>query len=518
MAIESTGTKSRARLVIVGMIFVAVVINYLDRSNISITVPEMKKAFGFDNRQMGLVLSGFGWSYAAFQICGGWLADRIAPRFLYPAILILWSVCTGLLGTAGLVVGSSITALFLLRLAVGALEAPAYSINNQVTTAWFPDKERAGATGFYISGQFVGIAFLTPLLFWIQEAFDWRHVFYFTGGLGIFWGLVWLVVYRSPRKFRGANAAEIAQIEAGGAMVDLGHANAPKLPLIPTLAAIAFGLSLMVLVEGLIWFVIWAPTEPDRSLVGMVAILLAALVLLLVALVRFAIRKSGKYRGTPEAATGTFAKVLLAVVDVLEVFRWRKLWGIYIGQFSVTTAQWFFLTWFPTYLKEYRHFDYSQLGISVGLATSLPFVGAFLGVLFSGFVSDLILRSGASMGVARKTPIVTGLLLSSSIIGANFVTGPWAVIGFMTLAFFGNGMASIGWSLISSVTPRRLIGLTGGTFNGISNLSGIATPLIIGTLAANGNFAPGLVYVASVALIGACSYIFVIGKIEPVSS
>ena len=92
------------------------------------------------------------------------------------------------------------------------------------------------------------------------------------------------------------------------------------------------------------------------------------------------------------------------------------------------------------------------------------------------------------------------------------------VIAFMSLAFFGNGMASIGWSLISSVAPKRLIGLTGGTFNGISNLSGILTPIIIGTLAANGNFAPGLVYVSSVALIGACCYIFVIGKVERVGS
>ena len=66
------------------------------------------------------------------------------------------------------------------------------------------------------------------------------------------------------------------------------------------------------------------------------------------------------------------------------------------------------------------------------------------------------------------------------------------VIAFMCLAFFGNGMASIGWSLISHVAPRRLIGLTGGTFNCISNLSGISTPLVFGYLAQNGNFALGL--------------------------
>src|ERR1700749_4091894 len=115
MTAQQSGTRSHARFTIIGMIFIAVVINYLDRSNISITVPELKKTFGFDNSQMGFVLSGFGWSYAAFQIPGGWLADRIPPRFLYPPILILWSLCTALLGTAGIIVGSTVAVLFLLR-------------------------------------------------------------------------------------------------------------------------------------------------------------------------------------------------------------------------------------------------------------------------------------------------------------------------------------------------------------------------------------------------------------------
>jgi len=96
------------------------------------------------------------------------------------------------------------------------------------------------------------------------------------------------------------------------------------------------------------------------------------------------------------------------------------------------------------------------------------------------------------------------------------VQAPELVIAFMALAFFGNGMASIGWSLISHVAPRHLIGLTGGTFNFISNLSGIATPLIIAELAKNGNFAPGLTYIAVVAVLGALAYILIIGEIKRV--
>ena len=79
----------------------------------------------------------------------------------------------------------------------------------------------------------------------------------------------------------------------------------------------------------------------------------------------------------------------------------------------------------------------------------------------------------------------TGLLLSCSIIMANFVSAPWAVIGFMTLAFFGNGMASIGWSIISSVAPRRLIGLTGmDSDERLALMRSFAGPLAAGTSSA----------------------------------
>ena len=429
MTQNGSENPTRHRYVVMGMIFVCVVITYLDRSNISITAPAMRGELGIDTVHMGWILSAFGWTYAFCQMPGGWLVDRIRPRYFYPAVLVLWSVATAFLGLVG-----SFVALFALRLLIGALEAPSYMINNQVVTSWFPDRERAGAIGFYTSGQFIGLAFLQPLLVWLVAEHGWRTVFFTTGIGGMFWGLIWLIAYRTPRESQRANKAEIALIETGGGLVDLGSAEANK------------------------------------------------------------------------------QRRRLDLADLGTVFKYRKLWGVYIGQFTVTSCQWFFLTWFPTYLVEFRHLSIIKSGIYV----SLPFIAAFFGTQLAGFLSDRILRSGKSLGVARKTPIIFGLLLSSSIVGANFVDKPEWVIAFMALAFFGNGMASIGWSLISHVAPRHLIGLTGGTFNFISNISGITTPLIIGYLAQGGNFAPGLTYIATVAVIGALTYIFVIGKLERV--
>ncbi len=411
------------------MLFVSVVVTYLDRSNLSIAAPAMRAELSIDTVQMGWILSAFGWTYAFCQIPGGWLVDRIAPRFLYPAVLILWSVATVWMGLVG-----SVAALIAIRLAIGLLESPSYSINNQVVTSWFPDRERAGAIGFYTSGQFVGLAFLTPVLLILEESHGWRSVFYTTGVGGLLWGLFWLLTYRSPRESR-ANQAEIAHIEAGGALTELGSGGAARK-----------------------------------------------------------------------------AKTHASFADFLTVFKYRKLWGVYIGQFAVTSCQWFFLTWFPTYLIEFRHLSF----VKSGFYAAVPFLAAFLGVLCSGFLSDRMLRGGVSLGTARKAPIIGGLLLSSVIVGANFVDDPVLVVGFMALAFFGNGLASIGWVLISSLAPSRLIGLTGGTFNFISNLSGITTPLVIGYLAQGGNFAPGLTYIAVVAVIGALAYILMIGKLERV--
>jgi ACS family D-galactonate transporter-like MFS transporter len=407
------------------LLFVSVTINYLDRSNLSITAPAMRAALGFDTAQMGYVLSAFGWTYALCQIPGGWLVDRVAPRVLFAVLIVAWSLATIVLGFT-----ASVAGLMAVRMLVGALEAPSYPINNRVVTTWFPERERATAIGFYTSGQFVGLAFLTPVLVWIQTRFGWHMVFVATGAVGVVWGFVWYAVYRQPHEFARTNAGEIDLIRRGGGLVDL-----------------------------------------DRKQ-----------------------RERSSFSGT----------------DLARVLSSRKLWGVYFGQFALTSTLWFFLTWFPTYLVQARGMSF----VKAGVLASLPFLAAFVGVLCSGVLSDMMVRRGASLGTARKVPIVTGLLLSTSVVGANYVNEPALIIGFLALAFFGNGLASITWSLVSAIAPERLLGLTGGVFNFVGNLSGITVPIVIGYLARDYGFSAGLTYIAVLALLGALSYVFVVGRVE----
>ncbi len=134
-----------------------------------------------------------------------------------------------------------------------------------------------------------------------------------------------------------------------------------------------------------------------------------------------------------------------------------------------------------------------------------------------GVVNGLAVRRGASLSTARKTPIIGGLLLSTVMIGANFTDDPKLVVMFMTLAFFANGLASITWSLVSSVAPERLIGLSGGVFNFIGGLAFVTVPIAIGFLAKSDSSTPALTLIVILALMGALSYIFLVGKVERVS-
>jgi ACS family D-galactonate transporter-like MFS transporter len=191
----------------------------------------------------------------------------------------------------------------------------------------------------------------------------------------------------------------------------------------------------------------------------------------------------------------------------------RQILGASIGQFCGNSTLVFFLTWFPSYLATERGMDWIQSGF----AASLPYIGASVGVLFGGVVSDGIIRRTGSATLGRKGPIVAGLLLTSTMIFANFTASNALVVAIMSVAFFGQGMANLGWTLISDVAPKQLMGLTGGIFNLCANLAGIVTPLVIGfVLGATGSFYGALAYIAALGLIGAAAYVFILGEVRRV--
>jgi ACS family glucarate transporter-like MFS transporter len=191
----------------------------------------------------------------------------------------------------------------------------------------------------------------------------------------------------------------------------------------------------------------------------------------------------------------------------------RMLLGIYLGQYCITTLTWFFLTWFPIYLVKDRGMSILQ----VGFVAALPALCGLAGGIGGGAFSDWLLRRGRSLTVARKTPIISGLILSVSMVACNYVESPVIVVVIMSLAFFGKGVAALGWAVIADASPRQITGLSGGLFNMFGNVAGITTPIAIGyILKGTGSFNGALVFVSAHAVLAIVSYLFIVGEIKRV--
>ena len=176
----------------------------------------------------------------------------------------------------------------------------------------------------------------------------------------------------------------------------------------------------------------------------------------------------------------------------------RSLWGLYIGQFGIVSTQWFFLTWFPTYLVQIAASGFHAVWPSD--LDSVLF--AFLGVLAGGFCSDWMLRRGMSLTIARKAPDHLRPAALNDDYWCQLCDNLTWLMAFFSSAFFGSGCASITWSLVATMAPAHLIGLTGGVFNFFGNLAAIAIPIAVGALVRGSDFTRPLIFVAATALTG----------------
>lgn len=415
---------SKVRFGILALISAGTFINYLDRAVLGVAAPALTKELGLSAAVMGVVFSAFSWTYAAAQIPGGVLLDQFGTRVIYFLSVSLWSAFTLLQGFV-----SGVISLMSCRLGLGIAEAPCFPANSRVLGAWFPQHERARANSVYAVAQYFGLAFMSPLLFWIVSQFGWRSLFILAGVAGLLFSLAWIKTYVEPHESRRVNRLELDYIKAGGG---LGQQQ-----------------------KGT--------------------------------------RSSWRNMG--------------------QLIRKRQILGASIGQFAGNSTLVFFLTWFPSYLATERHMEW----LKVGIFAVMPYMAACVGVLLGGWLSDRLLKRTGNANVGRKLPIIAGLLLASTIVGANYVDSNTAVVAIMSVAFFGQGLVNLGWTLITDVAPKQLIGLTGGLFNLCANLAGIVTPIVVGVIVdRTGSFVGALAFISALALLGVVAYVFILGDVRRV--
>jgi len=421
-ATASDEKRTRKRIVVLAMISIGTTINYLDRAVMGVAAPSIIEEFAFSAGVMGIIFSAFSWTYAAAQVPGGVILDKIGTKLTYFWSVGLWSVFILVHGLA-----SGFYSLLGARLGLGVTEAPCFPANSRVLASWFPQKERARANSVFSVGQYFGLGFLMPLLVWIVAALGWRALFIIAGAVGLVFAVGWLKVYREPGDHPTINQAELDYIKAGGGVAEVSK-----------------------------------PTPFSWKSMGI-------------------------------------------------LLKHRQILGASLGQFASNSTLVFFLTWFPTYLATERQMEWLQ----VGFFATLPYIAASVGVLVGGQISDKLLDKTGSANVGRKLPLIAGLLLASLTVAANYIDSNVMVIAVMSVAFFGQGMCNLGWTLITDVAPKQLIGLTGGIFNLCANLAGIATPMVIGfVVGKTGSFFGGLAYIAVLALLGVICYVFIVGDVH----
>jgi MFS family permease len=180
-------------IVVIVLLALSLVINYVDRGNLSIAAPMLKDELKISGSQLGLLLSAFFWTYACLNLVCGWLVDRFDVNLLFAGAFVLWSVATA---ATGLVHGFA--TLFVLRLLLGAGESVAFPSYNKILALNFNEEHRGIANSTLSTGLLIGPG--VGLLFggFLMGRYGWRPFFIVLGLSSILWIIPWLIWM--PRK------------------------------------------------------------------------------------------------------------------------------------------------------------------------------------------------------------------------------------------------------------------------------------------------------------------------------
>ena len=180
---------------IIGLIFIATVINYIDRTAFALLWPEMGKDLGMDNSDYAIMLNFFLFAYAASKFLSGRLYDQIGTRIGFIASIVVWSVAAAFHAVARGVISLSIVRM-LLGLGEAGLWPGAVKSNGE----WFPVKQRALAQGIFNSGASIGNVIAPVIIVYLYAQFGWKTTYIILGGLGLLWVIPWWIINKSKPK------------------------------------------------------------------------------------------------------------------------------------------------------------------------------------------------------------------------------------------------------------------------------------------------------------------------------
>jgi len=208
--VQHSSTAGRFRWVICTLLLFGVTKNYMDRQVLGVLKTTLQHDLGWNEIDYSNLVFAFQAAYAVGMVFVGRLVDRLGTRLGYALSMVFWS-----LASLAHAAGNSFLSFVVLRSALGLGESGVFPASIKTVAEWFPQKERALATGIFNAGSNFG-AILTPLIVpWITMRFGWRMAFIVTGSLGFLWLLFWLLLYRKPEEHPHLSKDELRYIVGG---------------------------------------------------------------------------------------------------------------------------------------------------------------------------------------------------------------------------------------------------------------------------------------------------------------
>ena len=402
--LEHKPTFAQWRLLV--LLIVSVFINYIDRSNLSVSATNIQQELSLTADNLGSLHFAFFLSYGFCLILAGWLIDRFDVHWVFGIGFLWWSLATAATGAA-----SSFYMLLGFRVLLGMGESVAYPAYSKIISSDFAESQRGLANGLIDAGSKLGPALGTLIGGMIVSAFGWRSLFVILGLGALAWLPFWY--FYMPKT----------------------HASARK-------------------------------------------------------------------KVDPKLMPG-----------VLELLSKRSVWGTFFGLFAINYAWYFMLSWFPYYLERERHFSKEKMSV----LGALPFLMTAIASTFGGWLSDRLIRGGATPTLVRKGFIVFGLLMTTLLLPAGMAENDTVSMALFLVACFAFGFTTSNhWAVTQTIAGPMASGKWTGLQNSFGNLLGGMAPFITGKIVdSTHSFHYAFVAVALMVTMGALSYAFVVGRVEP---
>ena len=384
----------------ISLAFWATVINYLDRQTLSVAAPVLREQCHMTNEAYSRVLFGFLLAYTIMNGVSGPLIDRWGTRLGYALCMAWWSAAALLHALA-----RGALSLGVFRFLLGMGEAGNWPGGVKVVAEWFPESERAMASGIFNSGSAVGALLAPPIVAYILIRSGWQVAFLLVGCAGFLWLAVWWPVYRTPE----ALSSPRRHGEQGDFAEQIQVQLSPRLP----------------------------PRAPFL-------------------------------RGEHKAD---------APASISQLVRTRFVWAFTLSKVFMDPVWYFYIFWFPEYLKHARDFDMA----AIGEYAWIPFAVAGAGNLLGGALSGFLLRRGLSVTAARKGAVTFFAALMTSAIPAVLVSEAWLSIGLVSIAMLGyTGSLANMLAMPADVFPKDAVASVYGFASMGSGFGGMLFTLITG--------------------------------------